>query len=150
MAESLARERLSPILIQPHLDAMDRRLRLVSAAHAFSFSLILLYYWNLLKESRIHWQRGGSGPRGLEPRLRLLLCVDFACSRGVSPGSPSFLRQSKDMQLMLKKKGQKAIKHFDLVQGRKCKKKIRGQFFPPPTEIQGHLNINWRHFLKLV
>uniref|UniRef100_A0A8C2WZF0 FAM20C golgi associated secretory pathway kinase n=1 Tax=Cyclopterus lumpus TaxID=8103 RepID=A0A8C2WZF0_CYCLU len=30
MAESLVRERLSPILIQPHLDAMDRRLRLVS------------------------------------------------------------------------------------------------------------------------
>lgn len=30
MAESLVRDRLSPILIQPHLDAMDRRLRLVS------------------------------------------------------------------------------------------------------------------------
>ncbi|XP_075949005.1 extracellular serine/threonine protein kinase FAM20C [Anarhichas minor] len=29
MAESLVRDRLSPILIQPHLDAMDRRLRLV-------------------------------------------------------------------------------------------------------------------------
>lgn len=31
MAESLVRDRLSPILIQPHLDAMDRRLRQVSA-----------------------------------------------------------------------------------------------------------------------
>uniref|UniRef100_A0A8C7X822 FAM20C golgi associated secretory pathway kinase n=1 Tax=Oryzias sinensis TaxID=183150 RepID=A0A8C7X822_9TELE len=29
MAESLTRDRLTPILIQPHLDAMDRRLRLV-------------------------------------------------------------------------------------------------------------------------
>ncbi|KAM8729915.1 extracellular serine/threonine protein kinase FAM20C [Acanthopagrus latus] len=29
MAESLVRDRLSPILIQPHLEAMDRRLRLV-------------------------------------------------------------------------------------------------------------------------
>lgn len=29
MAESLVRDRLSPILIQPHLDAMDRRLRQV-------------------------------------------------------------------------------------------------------------------------
>uniref|UniRef100_A0A3P9LTY1 FAM20C golgi associated secretory pathway kinase b n=1 Tax=Oryzias latipes TaxID=8090 RepID=A0A3P9LTY1_ORYLA len=29
MAESLKRDRLTPILIQPHLDAMDRRLRLV-------------------------------------------------------------------------------------------------------------------------
>ncbi len=34
MAESLVRDRLSPILIQPHLDAMDRRLRQVSAAHS--------------------------------------------------------------------------------------------------------------------
>lgn len=33
MAESLVRDRLSPILIQPHLDAMDRRLRQVSAAN---------------------------------------------------------------------------------------------------------------------
>lgn len=31
MAESLVRDRLSPILIQPHLDAMDRRLRQVRA-----------------------------------------------------------------------------------------------------------------------
>uniref|UniRef100_A0A3B5M4T0 FAM20 C-terminal domain-containing protein n=1 Tax=Xiphophorus couchianus TaxID=32473 RepID=A0A3B5M4T0_9TELE len=30
MAESMTRDRLDPILIQPHLDAMDRRLRLVS------------------------------------------------------------------------------------------------------------------------
>lgn len=29
MEESLLRDRLSPILIQPHLQAMDRRLRLV-------------------------------------------------------------------------------------------------------------------------
>lgn len=29
MEESLHRDRLSPILIQPHLQAMDRRLRLV-------------------------------------------------------------------------------------------------------------------------
>ena len=29
MEESLLRDRLSPILIQPHLHAMDRRLRLV-------------------------------------------------------------------------------------------------------------------------
>lgn len=29
MAESLVRDRLSPILIRPHLDAMDRRLRQV-------------------------------------------------------------------------------------------------------------------------
>ncbi|KAL6095285.1 fam20c [Pungitius sinensis] len=29
VAESLVRDRLSPVLIQPHLDAMDRRLRLV-------------------------------------------------------------------------------------------------------------------------
>uniref|UniRef100_A0AAX7VBR4 FAM20 C-terminal domain-containing protein n=1 Tax=Astatotilapia calliptera TaxID=8154 RepID=A0AAX7VBR4_ASTCA len=34
MAESLVRDRLSPILIQPHLDAMDRRLRQVSASHS--------------------------------------------------------------------------------------------------------------------
>lgn len=36
MAESLVRDRLSPILIQPHLEAMDRRLRQVGAA-SFSF-----------------------------------------------------------------------------------------------------------------
>lgn len=29
MEESLLRDRLSPVLIQPHLQAMDRRLRLV-------------------------------------------------------------------------------------------------------------------------
>lgn len=34
MAESLVRDRLSPILIQPHLDAMDRRLRQVSAPYS--------------------------------------------------------------------------------------------------------------------
>lgn len=34
MAESLVRDRLSPILIQPHLDAMDRRLRQVIASHS--------------------------------------------------------------------------------------------------------------------
>lgn len=34
MAESLVRDRLSPILIQPHLEAMDRRLRQVSATPA--------------------------------------------------------------------------------------------------------------------
>ncbi|XP_032430242.1 extracellular serine/threonine protein kinase FAM20C [Xiphophorus hellerii] len=32
MAESMTRDRLDPILIQPHLDAMDRRLRLVLKA----------------------------------------------------------------------------------------------------------------------
>lgn len=32
MAESLVRDRLSPILIQPHLEAMDRRLRQVGAS----------------------------------------------------------------------------------------------------------------------
>lgn len=32
MAESLVRDRLSPILIRPHLEAMDRRLRQVGAA----------------------------------------------------------------------------------------------------------------------
>uniref|UniRef100_A0A3Q1ICM1 FAM20 C-terminal domain-containing protein n=1 Tax=Anabas testudineus TaxID=64144 RepID=A0A3Q1ICM1_ANATE len=35
MAESLVRDRLSPILIQPHLKAMDRRLRQVSASYLF-------------------------------------------------------------------------------------------------------------------
>ncbi|MEQ2163322.1 Extracellular serine/threonine protein kinase fam20c, partial [Goodea atripinnis] len=32
MAESMTRDRLNPILIQVHLDAMDRRLRLVGAS----------------------------------------------------------------------------------------------------------------------
>uniref|UniRef100_A0AAQ5ZCN3 FAM20 C-terminal domain-containing protein n=1 Tax=Amphiprion ocellaris TaxID=80972 RepID=A0AAQ5ZCN3_AMPOC len=36
MAESLVRDRLSPILIQPHLDAMDRRLRHVSVSCSFA------------------------------------------------------------------------------------------------------------------
>lgn len=40
MAESLVRDRLSPILIQPHLDAMDRRLRQVSATHSFFVCLV--------------------------------------------------------------------------------------------------------------
>lgn len=35
LAESLVRDRLSPILIQPHLKAMDRRLRQVSASYSF-------------------------------------------------------------------------------------------------------------------
>uniref|UniRef100_A0A665WSE9 Extracellular serine/threonine protein kinase FAM20C-like n=1 Tax=Echeneis naucrates TaxID=173247 RepID=A0A665WSE9_ECHNA len=37
MAESLVRDRLSPILIQPHLDAMDRRLRQVFLTGLDSF-----------------------------------------------------------------------------------------------------------------
>lgn len=40
MAESLLRDRLSPILIQPHLDAMDRRLRQVRPPDS-------LYYYRL-------------------------------------------------------------------------------------------------------
>lgn len=36
MAESLVRDRLSPILIRPHLEAMDRRLRQVGAASCAS------------------------------------------------------------------------------------------------------------------
>ncbi len=42
MAESLVRDRLSPILIQPHLDAMDRRLRQVSAAVFLDEDLITM------------------------------------------------------------------------------------------------------------
>uniref|UniRef100_A0A3Q1CLL6 FAM20 C-terminal domain-containing protein n=1 Tax=Amphiprion ocellaris TaxID=80972 RepID=A0A3Q1CLL6_AMPOC len=46
MAESLVRDRLSPILIQPHLDAMDRRLRHVSVSCSFA---ALLPYFILFK-----------------------------------------------------------------------------------------------------
>lgn len=54
VAESLVRDRLSPILIQPHLDAMDRRLRQVSASHS-SLCLFSLYlgciYINCIAQS---------------------------------------------------------------------------------------------------
>lgn len=43
MAESLVRDRLSPILIQPHLEAMDRRLRQVCTCFltAFTFTVTI-------------------------------------------------------------------------------------------------------------
>lgn len=44
MAESLVRDRLSPILIQPHLDAMDRRLRQVSATYTAT-SICIFRTW---------------------------------------------------------------------------------------------------------
>lgn len=47
MAESLVRDRLSPILIRPHLEAMDRRLRQVGAASCAA--------------SVFHIHRGGDG-----------------------------------------------------------------------------------------
>ncbi len=56
MAESLVRDRLSPILIQPHLEAMDRRLRQVSATHSFysvSHLLFCPFIW-IFTRKRIH------------------------------------------------------------------------------------------------
>lgn len=50
MAESLVRDRLSPILIQPHLEAMDRRLRQVSATQFF-YTVCLVCFSVFLFES---------------------------------------------------------------------------------------------------
>lgn len=59
MAESLVRDRLSPILIQPHLEAMDRRLRQVCTCHLTEFRSTLttrnLDTWkNVLKKRYIY------------------------------------------------------------------------------------------------
>nr|CBN81214.1 Dentin matrix protein 4 [Dicentrarchus labrax] len=60
MAESLVRDRLSPILIQPHLDAMDRRLRQVSAIYPFFYSVPSFYLFKSLKEQFIVTEMGGT------------------------------------------------------------------------------------------
>lgn len=52
MAESLVRDRLSPILIQPHLDAMDRRLRQVRAT--CSAASIFRSFWSHLRSHEFH------------------------------------------------------------------------------------------------
>lgn len=92
MAESLVRDRLSPILIQPHLDAMDRRLRQVGASYSWNSlkwknnklgtkswlcTKILAFFFLSLGAKcavRLHWKgglqlRGGGRPPGV-PRDR--------------------------------------------------------------------------------
>ncbi|XP_008313314.1 extracellular serine/threonine protein kinase FAM20C [Cynoglossus semilaevis] len=60
MAESLVRDRLSPILIQPHLDAMDRRLRQVLKVVS---GCIEKEGYSYVVEDDLQPDHGHSGPR---------------------------------------------------------------------------------------
>ncbi|KAJ7989730.1 hypothetical protein DPEC_G00307560 [Dallia pectoralis] len=58
MEESLVRDLLHPVLIQPHLEAMDRRLRLV--LQVLAACVEKEGYDNVVEVHDIHWARGGT------------------------------------------------------------------------------------------